>query len=98
MSRLLLSFALAVFLLRAGAASAQVPAQEAPVKAVPQTERKLKPERVDAPGEEPAGARTSARGERPERSARGARGRRDADRGARGGGREAGGPGHGRGH
>ena len=62
------------------AARAQtVPDTEPPVKAVHQTERKSKPERVkeDAP-EGPAEGR-SARGSRPERSARGARGSHDRE-------------------
>ena len=66
------------------------PATEPPVKAVPQTERKSKPERVneDAP-ESPAEERL-ARGNRPERSARGARGSHGREAGA---GRGAGGAG-----
>ena len=79
------------------------PATEPPVKAVPQTERKSKPERVDEDAPESAGAERSARGNRPERSARGARGGQGAGgagRGARGaGGVGAGRPaGVGRGH
>ena len=87
--------------------AAQTPAQttpgaEPPVKAVPQTERKSKPERV-ADDNDDAPEAASARGSRPERSARGARGSRGAGgvgrgaRGANGGG--AGRPtGVGRGH
>ena len=82
---------LVLLLCGAVAARAQtVPTTEPPVKAVPQTERKSKPERVseDAP-ESPAEGR-SARGSRPERSARGARGSQGrearAGRGARGAG------------
>ena len=83
---------LVILLCGAVAARAQtVPAPEPPVKVVPQTERKSKPERVseDAP-ESPAEGR-SARGSRPERSARGARGSQGrearAGRGAGGAGR-----------
>ena len=82
---------LVLLLCGAVAARAQtVPVLEPPVKAVPQTERQSKPERVseDAP-ESPAEGR-SARGSRPERSARGARGSQGrearAGRGARGAG------------
>ena len=66
------------------------PTTEPPVKAVPQTERKSKPERVDEDAPETRGAERSARGSRPERSARGARGSQGrearAGRGARGAG------------
>ena len=73
------------------AARAQtVPAPEPPVKAVPQTERKSKPERVDEDAPETPGEERSARGSRPERSARGTRGSQGrearAGRGARGAG------------
>ncbi len=73
----------------AGAARAQtVPAPEPPVKAVPQTERKTKPERVREDTPESPAEGQSARGNRPERSARGAQGNpgREA-RGSRGAGR-----------
>jgi hypothetical protein len=58
------------------AAPAQTtPAAEPPVKAVPQTERKNKPERVaDNTAAQPTDTR-SARGDRPERSARSSHGR-----------------------
>ena len=66
------------------------PTTEPPVKAVPQTERKSKPERVDENAPETRGEERSARGSRPERSARGARGSQGrearAGRGARGAG------------
>lgn len=100
---------LGLLLFVAAPARAQtVPAQnvpaEPPVKAVPQTERKPKPERVDEDAPESPGEAPSARGSRPERSARGARGSQGraagAGRGARGAG--AGGAGRpagvGRGH
>ncbi|TGD79336.1 hypothetical protein [Hymenobacter wooponensis] len=64
---------------------------EPPVKAVPMTERKSKPQRVDARGTE------SARGPREVRSARGGRGS-EAGRGAQGGGGRGVGRGIGRGH
>ena len=85
---------LVLLLCGAVAARAQtVPAMEPPVKTVPQTERKSKPERVkeDAP-EGPAEGR-SARGSRPERSARGARGIHDREAGAGRGARGSGGAG-----
>ncbi|ALW85606.1 hypothetical protein AUC43_11190 [Hymenobacter sedentarius] len=89
-------------------AAAQTPAQgtpapaEPPVKAVPQTERKTKPQRVEeAATAEPAEA-PSARGARAEQSARSARGSHGAGagRGARGvgGAGRANGVGRGRGH
>ena len=66
------------------------PTTEPPVKAVPQTERKSKPERVDEDAPETRGEERSARGSRPERSARGARGSHSREAGA---GRGAGGAG-----
>ena len=80
------------------------PTTEPPVKAVPQTERKSKPERVEDNTPENSGAEHSARGSRPERSARGARGSlgraAGAGRGARGAGARGAGRavGAGRGH
>ncbi|GAA3968650.1 hypothetical protein [Hymenobacter antarcticus] len=78
---------------------------EPPVKAVPQTERKSKPQRVDENGEavEAPDAPATARSARPERSARGSRAS-EGGRGARGaggagaGGGRATGAGRGRGH
>ena len=66
------------------------PAAEPPVKAVPQTERKSKPERVSEGALESPAEGRSARGSRPERSARGARGSHGHEAGA---GRGAGGAG-----
>ena len=59
------------------------PATEPPVKVVPQTERKSKPERVNEDALESPAEERSARGNRPERSAREA----GAGRGAGGAGR-----------
>ncbi|GAC1374896.1 MAG: hypothetical protein NVSMB30_18360 [Hymenobacter sp.] len=74
--------------------AAQGPGAEAPIKAVPQTERKNKPERVDdtQPATPPAEARSarpersarSERSDRPERSARGTHGGMEGGREARG--------------
>ncbi|TGE29414.1 hypothetical protein [Hymenobacter metallicola] len=78
---------------RAGSASP-------PVKAVPHTERKSKPQRIEARA--PAGREQaqSARSSRPERTARSARSGRGAEggRSARGGGSSRGNAGAGRGH
>ena len=61
--------------IRPAAPAQTTPAAEPPVKAVPQTERKNKPERVaDNAAAQPVENR-SARGDRPERSARGSHGR-----------------------
>ena len=69
------------------------PATEPPVKAVPQTERKSKPERVNEDASESPAEGRSARSSRPERSARGARGSHGREAGAGPGARGAGGAG-----
>jgi len=94
---LLLACGVGGFSASAAVAVQQGPGQ-GPVKAVPQAERKNKPERV-SDDHDPTETARSARGSRPERSARGARGHEAGARGARGnaGGRSMGG-GHGRGH
>ena len=82
-----------LWLFGAVAARAQTvptPSAEPPVKAVPQTERKSKPERVNEDAPESPAQERSARGSRPERSARGARGSHGREAGA---GRGAGGAG-----
>jgi hypothetical protein len=80
-------------------AAAQGAGSSAPIKAVPQTERKRKPTQVtDGTATEHHATDRSARGARPERSARSARGGTEAGRGA-GAGRPAGaGAGRGRGN
>ena len=88
---------LAVAPARAQTVPAQgTPAAEPPVKAVPQTKRKSKPERVEENTPDNPGVEPSARGGRPEQSARGSQGRSaGAGRGARGAGRGARGAGAG---
>ena len=79
----------------------QTAPSEPPVKAVPQTERKPKPQRVDENGEavEAHEGPATGRSARPEHSARGRRAS-EGGRGARGagGGGHVGGAGRGRGH
>ena len=99
MKELLRGGCLVVLLCGAVAARAQTvpapgaPATEPPVKAVPQTERKSKPERVNEDASESPAEGRSARSSRPERSARGARGSHGREAGAGPGARGAGGAG-----
>ena len=99
MKELLRGGCLVVLLCGAVAARAQTvpapgaPATEPPVKVVPQTERKSKPERVNEDASESPAEGRSARSSRPERSARGARGSHGREAGAGLGARGAGGAG-----
>ena len=99
MKELLRGGCLVLLLCGAVAARAQTvpapgaPATEPPVKAVPQTERKSKPERVNEDASESPAEGRSARSSRPERSARGARGSHGREAGAGPGARGAGGAG-----
>ena len=99
MKELLRGGCLVLLLCGAVAARAQTvpapgaPATEPPVKAVPQTERKSKPERVNEDASESPAEGRSARSSRPERSARGARGSHGREAGAGSGARGAGGAG-----
>ena len=99
MKELLRGGCLVLLLCGAVAARAQTvpapgaPATEPPVKAVPQTERKSKPERVNEDASESPAEGRSARSSRPERSARGARGSHGREAGPARAARGAGGAG-----